>query len=78
MGDNTIIKTINEFKEYLSSLSLMEICLIINISSCVFILSCIIRILFAISGNYLINKFSFEQKLPKLSKIIQLRLKFQY
>jgi len=55
----------------------MEICLIINISSCVFILTCIISILFAISGNYLIDKFSLEKKLPKLSKIIQLRIKFQ-
>ena len=55
----------------------MEICLIINISSCVFILTCIISILFAISGNYLIDKFSLEQKLPKLSKVIQLRVKFQ-
>jgi hypothetical protein len=78
IGDNPIIKIINDFKEYLSSLSLMEICLIINISSCVFILTCIISILFAISGNYLIDKFSLEQKLPKLKKIIQLRVKFQH
>ena len=75
--DNPIIIAINEFKEYLASLSLMEICLIINISSCVFILTCIISIFFAISGNYLIDKFSLEQKLPKLSKIIQLRVNLQ-
>ena len=42
-----------------------------------FILTCIISILFAISGNYLIDKLSLEQKFPKLSKIIQLRAKFQ-
>lgn len=77
MEDNNIFNVINDFKEYLASLSLMEICLIINISSCVFILTCIISILFAISGNYLIDKFSLEKKLPKLSKIIQLRIKFQ-
>ena len=77
MVDNPIIIAINDFKKYLASLSLMEICLIINISSCVFILTCIISILFAISGNYLIDKFSLEQKLPKLSKVIQLRVKFQ-
>jgi hypothetical protein len=75
--DNPIFNLINEFKEYLGSLTVMEICLVINISSCVFILTCIISILFAISGNYLIDKFSLEQKLPKLSKIIQLRAKFQ-
>jgi hypothetical protein len=77
MEDNNIFNVINDFKEYLASLSLMEICLILNISSCVFILTCIISILFAISGNYLIDKFSLEQKLPKLSKVIQLRVKFQ-
>jgi hypothetical protein len=77
MDDNPIFNLINEFKEYLASLTVMEICLVINISSCVFILTCIISILFAISGNYLIEKLSLEQKLPKLSKIIQLRAKFQ-
>jgi len=78
MDDNPIFNIIKEFKEYLASLSAMEICLIINITSCVFIFTCIISILFAISGNYLIDKFSLEQKLPKLSKIIQLRVKFQH
>jgi len=61
----------------LATLSGIEICLIINITSCVFIFTCIITILLSISGNYLINKFSLKQKLPKLSKIIQLRIKFQ-
>lgn len=77
MDNNSILYVINDYKEYLASLSAMEICLIINISSCVFILTCIISILFAISGNYLIDKFSLEQNLPKLRKIIQLRVKFQ-
>lgn len=77
MDDNPIFNLINEFKEYLNSLSAMEICLIINISSCVFILTYLISILFAFSGNYLIEKFSLEQKFTKLSKIIQLRVKFQ-
>lgn len=77
MENNPIFKIITDYKEYLATLSTIEICLIINITSCVFIFTCIITILFSISGNYLINKFSLEQKLPKLSKIIQLRVKFQ-
>jgi hypothetical protein len=76
--DNPIFTVIKDFKEYLASLSAMEICLIINITTCVFIFTCIISIFFALSGNYLIDKFSLEQKLPKLSKIIQLRVKFQH
>lgn len=78
LGDNPIFNVINDFKEYLASLSVMEICLVINITSCVFIITCIISILFAISGNYLIDKFSLEHKLPKLSKIIQFIVKFQH
>ena len=77
MDDNPIFNLITDYKEYLATLSSIEICLIINITSCVFIFTCIITIFFSISGNYLINKFSLEQKLPKLSKIIQLRVKFQ-
>jgi len=77
MDDNLIFNLITDYKEYLATLSTIEICLIINITSCVFIFTCIITILLSISGNYLINKFSLEQKLPKLSKIIQLRVKFQ-
>ena len=78
LGDNPIFNIIKDFKEYLASLSVMEICLVINITSCVFIITCIISILFAISGNYLIDKLSLEHKFPKLSKIIQFRVKFQY
>ena len=75
--DNPIFNVIKDYKEYLASLSATEICLIINITSSVFIFTSIISILFAISGNYLIEKFSLEQKLAKLSKIIQLRVKLQ-
>lgn len=73
-----LLNLIKEFNEYLNSLSVMELCLVLNISTCVFILSCIISILFAVSGNYLIQNFSLEEKMPKLSKIIKLRVKFQY
>ena len=77
MDNNPIFDIINDFKEYLFSLSVMEICLVINITSCVFILTCIISILSAVFGNYLIDRFSLEQKFPKLSRIIQLRVKLQ-
>lgn len=73
----TILKIISDYKEYLSTLSLFEICLVINIFTGLFILPCILSILMAISGNYLIEKFKLEQKLPKLSKFIQLRVKIK-
>jgi hypothetical protein len=37
MDDNPIFNIIKDFKEYLASFSAMDLCLIINITSCVFI-----------------------------------------
>lgn len=62
MGDNYFINITKEYKEYLASLSTMEICLIINISTSIFILTYILSILFAYSGNYLIEIFELEKK----------------
>ncbi|KAH8836184.1 LAGLIDADG endonuclease, partial (mitochondrion) [Drechmeria coniospora] len=61
--------------DYLSNLSIVEICLVINISSCIFILTCLITILFAIYGNILIDKLNLEEKYPKLASFIKLRVK---
>jgi len=76
--DYYIINIIREYKEFLTTLSSTELCLLINITSGLFILFCIISIISAVLGNYLIEKFSLEQKFPRLSKIIQLRVKLQY
>nr|BAM29337.1 hypothetical protein [Lentinula edodes] len=78
MDDNSIIQKINEFKDYLATLSSTEICLVMNISISVFILTCLVSIIFAVYGNFLVEKFSLETKYPKLSKIINLRVKLQH
>lgn len=77
MDDNPIFNLISEYKEYLANLSSIETCLLINITTSMFILTCIISIFYSIFGNYLINKLSLEERLPKLSKIIKLRVTFQ-
>ena len=77
MDDNPIFNLITEYKEYLATLSSIETCLLINITTSIFILTCIINIFYSICGNYLINKFSLEERFPKLSKIIKLRVTFQ-
>ena len=77
-GDNYITKLISDFNNYLSNLSLTDICLVINISSCLFILTCLVTILFSVYGNFIIDKFSLEQKYPKLAVIIKLRVKLQH
>lgn len=74
---NEILNLISEYKVFLNSLSLVELCLIINISSSVVILTCTISIIYAVLGNYIIDKLSLEERMPSLSKIITLRLSFQ-
>lgn len=76
--DFSVFNLIKDFKEYLGTLSHTELCLLINITSGLFILFCILSIISAVLGNYLIEKFSLEQKFPRLNKIIQLRVKLQY
>lgn len=78
MDDNSIIQKINEFKEYLATLSSTELCLVMNIFISVFILTCLISIIFAVYGNFLVDKLSLETKYPKLSRIINLRVKLQH
>nr|YP_010164148.1 hypothetical protein K8J96_mgp30 [Metarhizium album]QRK27472.1 hypothetical protein [Metarhizium album] len=76
--DNYVIKLINEFKNYLSNLTITEICLVINISSSIFVLTCLVTILFAVYGNKLLDKLNLEQKYPKLASFIKLRAKLQH
>jgi hypothetical protein len=56
MGDNPIFKLITDYKEYLATLSTIEICLIINITilRSVFIFTCIITILLSPLGQVII------------------------
>ena len=75
--DNPILKLISDYKEYLDTLSNIELCLIINITTSLFIFACITTILSSILGNYLIDRFSLELRFPKLSTIIKWRVKFQ-
>lgn len=76
--DNFISKLITEFKDYLSTLSIEQLCILIDFLLITLVFSCLITILFAFYGNFLIDKFSLEEKYPKLSVIIKLRRKFQH
>ena len=69
---------INDFNSYLSNLTLIEICLVINITSSILILTCLITIIFAFYGNFIISKFSLGKKYPKLAKIIKVRYTLQH
>jgi len=75
--DYNFTQLIETYKEFLSTLSLEQLCFIINITSSLFILSCVFSIFSAYLGNQLIERFKLENKFPKLSKFIKLRVKFQ-
>lgn len=77
MENNPISELIFEFNKYLSTLSVYELCILMNVFLCIFIFTCLISILFAFYGNYFISKFNLEEKYPKFSKIIRLRVQFQ-
>lgn len=73
--DNPIRDWIHDFNNYLSTLSIYELCFLINILMCTFIFSCLITILMSFYGNFLIDKFNLERKFPRLSGLIKLRVK---
>lgn len=75
IDDNFIFNLINDYKEYLATLSIYELCILIDFLLIMFIFTCLNSIIFAFYCNFLINKFSLEEKFPKLSKIIKLREK---
>jgi len=78
LGDNSNFEWFKQFNEFLSTLTTYQLCILMNITTSLFILGCLISMLFAFYGNFMIEKLSLEQKYPKLSGIIKLRIKFQH
>jgi hypothetical protein len=76
--DKSITDLILEFKEFLSTLTTQQLCIVMNISLSILVFSCLISILLAVYGNYFITKYSLIEKYPKLSSLIKLRMKFQH
>lgn len=75
---NFIWEKITEYKDFLSTLSFTELCLLMNILMSIFIFTCLVSIIFAVYGNFLIDKLSLEQKYPKLSSLIRIRVNLQH
>lgn len=68
----------NQFQDIFKNLSLVDLCILIDIIGILIIFSCVMSIIFAYYGNYLISKYTLDQKFPRLSKLINLRVKFQH
>jgi hypothetical protein len=74
-----IIKNIiDHFNNYLATLSTQELCILLNILSCIFIILCVLSLILIYTGNFLIYYLDLENRLPRLAKFIRFRIKFQY
>lgn len=60
----------------MSTLSVTELCIVMNILVCIFIFTCLVSVIFAFYGQFIIDKLSLEKRFPKLSSVIRLRVKF--
>jgi hypothetical protein len=76
--DFDFTQLIERYKEFLSILSIEQVCFVINITTSLFILGCVFSIFSSHSGNYIIDKLNLDTRFPKLSKFIRIRVKFQH
>lgn len=75
---NSGTELFNQFQEIFKNLSIVDLCILIDIIGIIIIFSGVMSIIFAYYGNYLISKYTLDQKFPRLSKLISLRVKFQH
>lgn len=71
-GDN-INMLIEQFKGYLDTLNIYQLCILFDLFTSGLILIFIINIIFAFYGNRLIEYLNLESKYPKMSKFIKMR-----
>jgi hypothetical protein len=77
INKNKFIPGLDDLNNYLNSLSLLELSALFN--SVILFLICILitNIIITLTSNELINYLKLEDRFPKLSKFLKLRLKFQ-
>jgi len=73
-----IFKLIEDFQNYLHTLSSVQLCILLDIFSIIFIFLCLTSIIFSFYGNFIIEKLSLESKFPKLAGFISIRKKFNH
>jgi hypothetical protein len=77
-GNNNNLIVLDQFKEFLSTLTLEQLGALSHILLCIAMLFSVSTIVFVIFGDFLIIKFKLEEKYPKLARFIELRRKVQY
>jgi len=77
-SSNYISDSINEFYEFMSTLSTEQLGALAHILAGIFILFCIFSIVSVFYGDKLIVYFNIEKRLPSLARFIQIRRKLQH
>jgi hypothetical protein len=75
--DGNSLRILDQFQEFLSSLTLDQKIAVTHILAAIAMLSSIFTIAMIIYGDYLIIRFKLEEKFPKLARFIQIRRKLQ-
>lgn len=68
-----IEKLITEYKEYLATLNVEQLCHLITITSTCFILICFFNVIVIMFADKLIDYFNLELRFPKIARIIRIR-----
>ena len=68
---------LNNLLAYLNSFEITQQIVIVNILSFLFLTSLLFSYLAGLYANFLIDKFNLSVRFPKLTKILQYRLKYQ-
>lgn len=71
-----ILEIYNDFYSYVDTLSIYHKCLMFNMCTIIFIMGCLLTIIFTFYGDLFINKLGLEQRFPKLAKFIRIRRLF--
>lgn len=74
---DSFIIDLNHFHTYLESLNLLQLHSLLHSLVFILIFSFLFNIISALIGNEIVNYFHLQDKFPRLSKILQLRAKFQ-
>ena len=75
--DGNSLRILDQFQEFLSSLTVDQKIAVTHILAAIAMLSSIFTIAMIIYGDYLIIRFKLEEKFPKLARFIQIRRKLQ-
>lgn len=74
---NNFISSLDKLNDYLNSLNLLELSALFNLLVLIFICLLVSNIIIVLLSNKIIDYFKLEQKYPKISNLLKLRIKFQ-